>query len=84
MKKLTLILEDDALFAAIECEAMSAGLSIEEVAINALELWRMDSELDTEERQELADARDDWKCNGGVEAGTFFDNLRDEERASAR
>ena len=84
MKKLTLILEDDALFEAIECEAVRTGLSIEEVAINALDLWRMDSELDAEERQLLEQARSDWERNGGVEASTFFDNLRDEERAPAR
>lgn len=84
MKKLTLIIEDDTLFAAIECEAISTGQSVEEVAINAIELWRMDSELDAEERKELEDARDDWERNGGVEAGTFFDSLRDEERTPAR
>ena len=50
MKKLTIIINDDALYSALEDEAASSNRTVEEVAIDAIELWKMDSELDAEER----------------------------------
>ena len=83
MKKLTIIINDDALYSALEDEAASSNRTVEEVAIDAIELWKMDSELDAEERAEVEAAINDWKKNGGVEAEAFFDSLRNEERSAA-
>ena len=83
MKKLTIILNDDALYSALEDEAASSNRSVEEVAIEAIRLWKMDSELDLEERVEVEAAIKDWEKNGGMEAGEFFDTLRNEERSPA-
>ena len=83
MKKLTIIINDDELYSALEDEAASSNRTVEEVAIDAIKLWKMDSELDAEERVEVEAAIKDWKKNGGVEAGAFFDSLRNEERSAA-
>ena len=83
MKKMTIILNDDALYSALEDEAASSNRSVEEVAIEAIDLWKTDSELDAEEHLEVEAAIKDWKQNGGMEAGAFFDSLRDEERSTA-
>ena len=83
MKTLKMILDDDALCSALECEARSSGRSVEEVALDALKLWQMDTELDAEERRDLEAAIGDWELNGGTEAGEFFDDLRREERSRA-
>ena len=83
MKKLTIILNDDTLYSALEDEAASSNRSVEEVAIEAIRLWKMDSELDLEERVEVEAAIKDWEKNGGMESGAFFDSLRSEERSAA-
>ena len=57
MKKLTLIINDDELYSALEDEAASSNRTVEEVAIDAIELWKMDSELDAEERRRSRDQR---------------------------
>ena len=79
MKELTLVLDDESLYTAIEAEAKTTGFTIQDVVIQALRQWRVDSELDSEERGELAEARREWKEKRGVEAHAFFDNLREEE-----
>ena len=80
MKKMTIIL-NDALYSALADEAARSNRSEEEVAIDAIELWKTDSELDAEERAEVEAAIKDWERNGGLEAGAFFDSLRNEERS---
>ena len=60
MKKLTIIL-NDALNSALEDEAASSNRSVEEVAIEAIDLWKTDSELDAEEHLEVEAAIKDWK-----------------------
>lgn len=84
MREVTLILDDESLYSAIETEAQTTGHSIQDIVIRALRQWRADSELDTEERAELAEARGEWKKKGGVEAHTFFDRLREEEASLDR
>ena len=79
MKKMTIIL-NDALYSALADEAARSNRSEEEVAIDAIELWKTDSELDAEERAEVEAAIKDWERNGGLEARAFFDSLRNEER----
>ncbi len=84
MKEVNLILEDESLYSAIETEAQMTGHSVQDIVIRALRQWQTDSELDTEERAELAEARREWEEKGGVEAHAFFDGLREEEASLDR
>ena len=47
-----------------------------------LQFWKIEAELDEEERREIDEARKEWEENGGMEARPFFDSLREEENAS--
>ena len=82
MKKITLLLDDEALCKSIEEEAKSASCTDEEVVIRALYFWQTESELDAEDKQELDEARKEWQENGGMEASEFFHGLREEENAA--
>jgi hypothetical protein len=84
MIKLTLVLEDETLCEAIEEEAKSIGCTAEDVVLRALQFWKIEAELDEEERREIDEARKEWEENGGMEARAFFDSLREEENASGR
>ncbi len=79
MKRLTLLLDDEALYAAVETEARTTGRTVAEIVVQALRQWQADSEPDPGERAELAAARREWAEEGGIEARAFFDGLRDEE-----
>lgn len=82
MKQLTITLEDEALFEAIQEEANFTGCTLEDIVIRALRFWKVETELDEEERRELEEARREWQENGGMDAKEFFDSLREEENAA--
>ena len=84
MREVTLILDDDALYKAIEAEAKSTGHTVQEIVVQALQQWRADSESDIDECAELAEARREWEETGGMEAHAFFDSLREEESSIDR
>ena len=79
MKRLTLLLDDDALYRAVESQARTTGRTVDEIVVDALRQWRDDSQPADAERAELAAARREWAQRGGIEARAFFDTLRDEE-----
>ena len=79
MKKLTITVEDETLYRAIEEEAEFTGCTVEDIVIRALNFWKVETELDEEERLELDERRKEWQENGGMEAKEFFDSLRREE-----
>ena len=79
MRELTLLLEDEALYAALETEAATTGHTVQDIVVQALRQWQADSELDAGERDELAEARQEWEEMGGMEPKAFFDRLRQEE-----
>ena len=82
MKKLTITVEDESLYKAMEEEAEFTGCTVEEIVIRALNFWKVETELDEEERRELEEERRDWQENGGMDAKEFFDSLRKEEAES--
>ena len=84
MRKLTITIEDEALFQAIEEEAEFTGCTAEDIVIRALQFWKVETELDEEEIRELEEARREWQENGGMDAKEFFDSLREEESAAGR
>ena len=79
MRELTFVLEDEALYSIIETEARDSGRTIQEIVVEALRLWQVETEMDEEERREVEEASRDWEKNGGMEARAFFDSLREEE-----
>ena len=78
MKEVTLVLDDEVLYTAIETEAKTTGHTVQEIVVQALRQWRADSQSSAEERAELAEARREWEEKGGMEAHAFFDSLREE------
>ena len=82
MKKLTITVEDETLYRAMEEEAEFTCCTVEDIVIRALNFWKVETELDEEERLELEESRREWQENGGMEAKEFFDNLRKEEGES--
>ena len=79
MRELTFVLEDDELYSIIETEARDSGRTIQEIIVEALRLWKVETEMDEEERRQVEEASREWAKNGGMEAGAFFDRLREEE-----
>ena len=78
MRELTVVLDDEGLYTAIESEARTTGHSVQDIVIQALRQWRDDCDLDDVERTELAEARREWEEEGGIEAHAFFDSPRNE------
>ena len=79
MKELTVVLDDDALTAAVEAEAVLSGRTVQDVMVEALKQWLADSDLDERERANIEEARCEHNELGGVEAREFFDDLRHHE-----
>ncbi len=78
MRELTFVLEDEELYSIIETEAKESGRTIQDILVEALHLWQVETEMDEEERREVEEASRDWEKNGGMEARAF-DGLREEE-----
>ena len=83
MKTITITLKDDALCAAIESEAKDIGITEEDMIIQALQFWLVETELDCEEERELEAVWREYEEVGGVEAREFFDSMRAEEARRA-
>ena len=83
MKTITITLKYDDLCAAIESEAKIIGATEEDMIIQALQFWLVETELDCEEQRKLEAARREYEEVGGVEAREFFASLRAEEARAA-
>ena len=79
MRELTFVLEDEELYSIIETEAKDSGRTIQDIIVEALQLWQVETEMDEEERREVEEASREWAKNGGMEARAFFDSLREKE-----
>ncbi len=79
MRELTFVLEDEELYSIIETEAKESGRTIQEIIVEALRVWKVETELDDEELARVEQACLEWEKNGGMEAGAFFNTLREEE-----
>ena len=69
---------DDKLYVALEEEATKAGRPVSELLAEAVEQWLSDAELDEAESGEVEAADREWREDGGVEAGEFFESVRRE------
>ena len=75
MREVTLLFEDDEVYAALEKEARKSGCTVQDIARDALTQWLLDAEMDDSEWNEIDDSRRDWRRNGGTEAREFFKEL---------
>ena len=50
MRELTVVLDDEGLYTAIEAEAKTTGHTVQDIVIQALRQWRDDCELGAMER----------------------------------
>ena len=73
MREVTLRLEDDDLYSAVEAEATEAGLSVQDVVVRVLKEWLVDLEMDEREIPRIEAARREYEKKGGVGAREFFD-----------
>ena len=80
MKELTLVLENDDLYTALEAAATKHDCSVQEIAIEAVKQWLLDMEQDELEMAEIEAASREWWKNGGVEADEFFESLKQEKK----
>ena len=79
MKQLTVQIDDDELYSILETEAKDSGRTLQDLVVEALYLWKVETEMDEVEHREVEEAVRDWEKNGGTEAGAFFDELREQE-----
>jgi predicted transcriptional regulator len=78
MKEVTVILDDENLYKALDAEAIKSDRSVQEIVLEAIEQWLMDAQLDEEERTEIEAARKEWRKKGGVESHEFFQRIDQE------
>jgi hypothetical protein len=76
MKRLTVALADDSLYAALEAEASRRKQPLNQVVAEALQDW-LESLEDAALLPSLASARAEWESEGGTEASEFFRDLRE-------
>ncbi len=81
MRKVTLELEDESLYQAVEAEAARTKRTPQDIVTEALEQWLAEIEMDERERAQIEEARKEWSKKGGVEAPEFFAKLTAEEEA---
>ena len=72
MKEVTVVLENDKLYEALEAESVKTGRSVQELVAEALEQWLTDVDTDERDIEEIEAARTEWQEKGGVEAHEFF------------
>jgi len=79
-KKLTIVIDDEELYAAVKAEAARLHRPLRVVVAEALQEW-----LEIQEDRELlplvAEARADYEKHGGIEAGEFFRQLEAEQQS---
>ncbi len=75
MKTLAL---DDKLYSALEEYSEETGRPISDLAAEAIKSWLLDDELDEAELAKIEAAEREYQEKGGMEAGEFFRNLREE------
>ena len=73
-KRMTVIFEDEELYAALKIEAARKGRPDGDIVAEAVREM-LEGNEDEELREGLGEIRQEWELQGGVEAGKFFRNL---------
>ena len=71
MRKITFVLDDDALLGRLESDAAESGRTVEEGAIEALQMWKQDMESLAEHEIEMAKYEAEMREAGGLEAYAY-------------
>jgi len=78
MKRMTVLFEDEELYTAVKVEAARRNRPIKDLVTQALREW-LEAQEDAELLPEIEASRAEWKEKGGVEAGKFFSQLREQK-----
>lgn len=70
-KRMTVVFEDERLYAALRAEAARKGRPATDVVVQAIREW-LDAKADDPLRADLEAARQEWERDGGREAGDFL------------
>lgn len=77
---MTVVFDDEELYTALKVEAARSGRHAKDILAQALHEW-LEAHEDEQLRRVLAESRDEWQREGGVEAAKFFRKLsRDAKR----
>ena len=76
-KRMTIVFDNEELYTALKVEAIRRGRYAKDIVAEAVREW-LEAKEDEELRSGLAEARDEWEREGGVEAGEFFRQLEAE------
>ncbi len=69
-KRMTVVFEDEELYAALKIEAARKGQAAEDIVAQAVREWLEGQ--DEELRADVEEARQEWDRDGGREAGEFL------------
>ncbi len=70
-KRMTVVFEDERLYAALRAEAARKGRPATDIVVQAIHEW-LDAKADDPLRADLEEARQEWEREGGREAGDFL------------
>ncbi len=79
--KVTIALTDDALYTSVKVRAAVSGRAIRDIVEEALAMWLERAE-DEEDLRASADALEEYRITGGVEADAYFQRLVAEGRVT--
>ncbi len=78
---MTIVLDDDHLYAAVQAEATWQQRPLDDLVTEALRHW-LESQEDAALHPVLDAARAEWTRRGGIEAGEFFRQLNETPHGS--
>ena len=78
VRQITFTLQDEDMSKSLQEAAEKHGCSVQEIAKEAVKQWLLDMEQDEMEMAEIEAASREWRENGEVEAGEFFEKLKRE------
>lgn len=82
-RRMTLVFDDEELYTTLKVEAARRHRPAKDLVAEALREW-LETQEDAELLPEIERARAEWEEKGGTEAGEFFRQLAEEERAQGQ
>ena len=82
-RRMTLVFDDEELYTTLKIEAVRRRRPAKDLVAEALREW-LETQEDAEVLPEIEEARAEWEEKGGIEAGEFFRQLAEEERAQGK
>ena len=68
---MTVVFDDEELYAGLQAAAARSGLRANDIVAEAVREW-LETKEDEGLRRDLDEARREWESQGGVEAGEFI------------